>query len=338
MPPGTPLPAVRSLAGELGVSPTTVSAAFKDLRSRGLVVTRARSGAHVSWRPPVAGAWFGSTAPAGVRDLASGNPDPNLLPDLAPILRRLEPPRQLYGGDPADPQLLELARAEFDQDGIAAEEMAVVSGALDGIERALQARLRPGDVVAVEDPGFAGLYDLLRALGLALRPVSVDGRGMTPLVLADALGEGVDAVVVNPRGQNPTGASLDEERAADPRRRPSRPDRRRAEADAYGRSQPVGGGPLVGQVARARPAARRPRRRRPHDQPRAGAPGRRPRLGKHAPPAHGGHALVGSKSREELGEGDRDLQRAPRTLRSRPRRAWNRGRGPNRPQRLDPRP
>jgi DNA-binding transcriptional MocR family regulator len=90
----------------------------------------------------------------------------------------------------------------------------VVSGALDGIERALQAQLRPGDVVAVEDPGFAGLFALLRTLGLALHPVAVDAKGMIPAALADALEEGVAAVVVNSRGQNPTGASLDEERAA----------------------------------------------------------------------------------------------------------------------------
>ncbi len=205
---------MRSLAGELGVSPTTVAAAFGDLRSRGLIVTRSRSGARVSWRPPVAGAWLGTLAPAGARDLASGNPDLELLPDLTPVLRGIEPPRQLYGGDPADPQLLELAREEFGQVGVAAEEMAVVSGALDGIERALDAQLRPGDVVAVEDPGFAGLFDLLRALGLALHPVPVDGRGMLPAALADALDEGVAAVVVNPRGQNPTGASLNTERAA----------------------------------------------------------------------------------------------------------------------------
>jgi DNA-binding transcriptional MocR family regulator len=178
------------------------------------VVTRSRSGAYVSWRPPVAGAWLSSATPAGVRDLASGNPDPDLLPDLAQVLRRIEPPRQLYGGDPADPQLLESARAEFDRVGISSQDLAVVSGALDGIERALQAQLRPGDVVAVEDPGFAGLFALLRALGLALRPVPVDAKGMIPAALADALGEGVAAVIVNPRGQNPTGASLDGERAA----------------------------------------------------------------------------------------------------------------------------
>lgn len=211
--PGAPLPAVRALAGELGVSPTTVAAAFKDLRSRGLVVTRSRSGAQVSWRPPVAGAWQRSAAPAGVRDLASGNPDPELLPDLAPVLRRIEPPRQLYGGDPADPQLLDLARIELGEAGIAVDNLAVVNGALDGIERALAAQLRQGDVVAVEDPGFAGLFDLLRALGLALRPVAIDLKGMVPEALADALDDGANAVVVNPRGQNPTGASLDEERA-----------------------------------------------------------------------------------------------------------------------------
>lgn len=210
--PGVSLPSVRALATQLGVSPTTVAAAFKDLRSRGLVVTRSRSGAHVSWRPPVAGSWLGTVAPAGVRDLASGNPDPELLPDLTSALRRIEPPRQLYGGDPADPQLLELARVELGQAGIAAEDVVVVNGALDGIERALAAQLRQGDVVAVEDPGFAGLFDLLRALGLALRPVAIDERGMVPAALAAALDEGASAVVINPRGQNPTGASLDEER------------------------------------------------------------------------------------------------------------------------------
>jgi len=216
--PGEALPAVRPLATELGVSPATVAAAFAELRSRGLVVTRARSGAYVSWRPPVAGPWFGPLVPPGARDLASGNPDPELLPDLAPFLRELTPPGQLYGGKPVLPALGELAAAEFATAGIAADRVAVVSGALDGIERAVQARLRPGDVVAVEDPGYAGLFDLLRALGLALRPVPVDGRGMIPAALGEALGEGVAAVIVNPRGQNPTGASLDEERAGELRK------------------------------------------------------------------------------------------------------------------------
>jgi DNA-binding transcriptional MocR family regulator len=212
--PGEALPAVRSLAAELGVSPTTVAAAFKSLRSRGLVVTRSRSGAQVSWRPPLAPPPLAASVPEGARDLASGNPDPELLPDLTPVLRRIEPPRQLYGGDSADPELLELVSAELGRDGITADDLAVVSGALDGIERGLAAQLRPGDVVAVEDPGFAGLFHLLRALGYALQPVAIDAQGMVPAALAEALEQGAAAVVLNPRGQSPTGAALDPERAA----------------------------------------------------------------------------------------------------------------------------
>lgn len=204
---------MRQLATQLGVSPTTVAAALADLRARGLIVSRQRSRSYVSWRPPVGGATLGAAIPAGARDLASGNPDPALLPKLKPFLRRLDPPRQLYGGEPVVPELRRLAEAEFRAASIEADHIAVLSGALDGIERALQAQLRPGDVVVVEDPGFAGLFDLLRALGLALRPVAVDEKGMVPAALGDALDEGAAAVVINPRGQNPTGASLDRERA-----------------------------------------------------------------------------------------------------------------------------
>ena len=213
--PGATLPAVRTLAKQLGVSPTTVSAALGELRARGLIVTHERSRSRVSWRPPLSGALLRAGIPAGARDLASGNPDPELLPDPTPFLRRIEAPRQLYGDPPAEPRLLELARAELGGAGIDPEALAVTSGALDGIERALGAWLRPGDLVAVEDPGFAGLFDLLRAMGLALRPVPVDERGMLPGELSAALGEGVAAVVLNPRGQNPTGAALDEERASE---------------------------------------------------------------------------------------------------------------------------
>ena len=70
----------------------------------------------------------------------------------------------------------------------------MVSGALDGIERVLEAHLRPGDRVAVENPGYAALFDLLRARGLALEPVAVDERGMRPAALQAALARGASAV------------------------------------------------------------------------------------------------------------------------------------------------
>src|SRR5438094_915777 len=81
--------------------------------------------------------------------------------------------------------------------------LAVVGGALDGIERCLQANLRAGDAVAVEDPGFTSVFDLLASMHLRPVPVAVDERGPDPDALAGALGAGVHAFVLTPRAQNP---------------------------------------------------------------------------------------------------------------------------------------
>ena len=51
--PGSQLPTVRSLADRLGVSPSTVSAAYRYLRQRGVISTHGRGGTRVHDRPPV---------------------------------------------------------------------------------------------------------------------------------------------------------------------------------------------------------------------------------------------------------------------------------------------
>ena len=208
--PGDRLPSVRGMAGDLGVSPGTVAAAMAELRRRGIVVSRPRSGVQVAERPPVAGPADSAVAvPAGVRDLANGNPDPAFLPSL-----RFDPVgHRLYGEAPVLPELASVAGAALRADGLDPEHLCVVSGALDGVERVMAAHLVQGDLVAVEDPGFAGVLDLARALGLGLQPVAVDEAGMRPEALRAALAAGARAVVVTSRGQNPTGAALDAGRA-----------------------------------------------------------------------------------------------------------------------------
>src|SRR6185436_11208640 len=101
--------------------------------------------------------------PAGVRDLASGNPDRTLLPDLAAAMARLDLDQRVYGEELNDPELLAIAREQFERDHIPADYLGVVSGALDGIERVLREHLRAGDRVAVEDPAFTGVLDLVNA-------------------------------------------------------------------------------------------------------------------------------------------------------------------------------
>ncbi|HLU46151.1 MAG TPA: aminotransferase class I/II-fold pyridoxal phosphate-dependent enzyme [Natronosporangium sp.] len=229
LPGGAPLPSVRGLASSLGVSPATVAAAYRTLRQRGVIETAGRRGTRVRPRPAVASLRT-SRQPlptAGLRNLSTGEPDPRLLPELTTHLRRVAD--SAAGGLPAPyphaPVLPELAeeagrrlRADqvpvIDRADPAAPGIWLTHGALDGIERVLTVHLRPGDRVAVEDPGWVNLLDLLAVLDLSPVPVPVDDEGPTEAGLAAALTAGVQAVVVTSRAQNPTGAAVGRERAA----------------------------------------------------------------------------------------------------------------------------
>jgi DNA-binding transcriptional MocR family regulator len=209
--PDTQLPSIRQLARALGLSPTTLVSAIAELRRRGLVVTEPRKGSRVATRPAV-----GSSArPAlaqGVVDLRHGAPDPTLLPRLDEALAAVARDNRrpcLYGEPSIDERLEAIGRR------LVGGSVALASGALDGVERALASHVRASDRVAVEDPGYHEVFDLLRVLGLVPDPVPIDDEGMLPDGLADAIGRGVRAVVITPRGQNPTGAALTPRRASE---------------------------------------------------------------------------------------------------------------------------
>ncbi|MFD3808424.1 aminotransferase class I/II-fold pyridoxal phosphate-dependent enzyme [Streptomyces sp. NPDC058611] len=217
--PGTLLPPMRELAARLGVNPNTVAAAYRTLRERGVIETDGRRGSRVRSRPSSAPRdALRTEVPEGVRDLTDGNPDVALLPPLdgalAAAARAYARRPALYGQDPVAPELARLARAGLDADGVPDGPVALTSGALDAIERVLAAHLRPGDAVAVEDPGWGSVLDLAPALGLRVLPVAVDDEGPRTDALARALAAGARALVVTSRAQNPTGAAVSAERAA----------------------------------------------------------------------------------------------------------------------------
>lgn len=213
LPPGAALPTVRALAARLALSPATVAAAYRGLQARGLVTGHGRRGTRVAFRPPLLATRPDPEVPSDLRDVATGNPDPALLPPLRPALAALHPEPLLYNEPVQRRALRALAARQLAADGIPAEALALVGGAMDGVERVLQAHLRPGDRVAVEDPGYSGVLDLLGALGLAAEPVALDDEGPRPEALAGALANGARAVVLTPRAQNPTGAALTPTRA-----------------------------------------------------------------------------------------------------------------------------
>ncbi|MHC3472294.1 aminotransferase class I/II-fold pyridoxal phosphate-dependent enzyme [Streptomyces sp. 7R007] len=218
--PGQLLPPMRELAADLGVNPNTVAAAYRTLRERGVIETAGRRGSRVRSKPATTGREYIRTdVPEGVRDVANGNPDPALLPSLAEAFaaagERGDREPVLYGDAPVEPELSRIARARLDADGVPEGPLTVASGSLDAIERVLAAHLKPGDTVAVEDPGWGSLLDLVPALGLRTAAVGVDDDGPRPGDVRQALAAGARALIVTDRAQNPTGAAVSETRARD---------------------------------------------------------------------------------------------------------------------------
>lgn len=208
---GTRLPTVRELARRLGVSPTTVSDAWRSLAEVGAIEARGRNGTFVR-RPTGAG------LPRRYRrvtegpghfdlDLSTGTPDPELLPDLRPIVAAVS--RQSltsnYLDQPVVPELAERLIADWP---FPPEALTVVDGAMDAIDRVTAQVVRLGDRVVVEHPTFPPMLDLLERLGCEIVPVDVDEHGPVVEQLRAAIELAPSAVFVQPRAQNPTGAAI----------------------------------------------------------------------------------------------------------------------------------
>ena len=218
LPVGSRLPTVRELSRRLGVSPTTVSEAWRSLADVGAIEARGRNGTYV--RPP--------TGPGGPRryrritegpghfelDLSSGTPDPALLPDLGPVVSRVgkQSLTSSYLDHPVLPALEDELVTSWP---FTPEAMTLVDGAMDALDRVAQVVLRLGDRVVVEHPSFPPLLDLLDQLGCDVVGVGIDDEGLSPDGLRDALASGVRAVFLQPRAQNPAGSALTAGRAAE---------------------------------------------------------------------------------------------------------------------------
>src|SRR5689334_21980037 len=118
---GDLLPPVRGLADHLGVSAATVAAAYRMLQERGVVAADRRRGTRIRPAAPVVTP-AEEPLPKNVRDLATGNPDRAFLPH-----------KRLYREGLNDSGLVRLAAKQFAADHVPAENIAIVSGALDGI-------------------------------------------------------------------------------------------------------------------------------------------------------------------------------------------------------------
>jgi len=216
---GDRLPTVRQLSRRLGVSPTTVGEAWRTLAEIGAIETLGRNGSYV--RQPT-----GPGSPRRYRrlvadpddrghfriDLSTGTPDAALLPVLGPALANVSG-RSLTSTYLDHAVLPDLEKALRDSWPFDPEELTVVDGALDALDRIAQVVVRLGDRVVVEHPTFPPLLDLLDRLGAVVIGVPLDDEGMQLDELERALATSPTALFLQPRAHNPTGVTMTSSRA-----------------------------------------------------------------------------------------------------------------------------
>lgn len=238
LPPGSLLPTERELAKRLGVNRSTVSVAYDELRSRGLIHSVQGSGTRVSediwgaslrtpnWRSYTETSFFRPTLPM-VRRIWDAGKDPRninlaraeISPDLWPtavlkqLLSDVSPMMSLGYGDPRGEQCLRFAVSEHVRQhfGLHAtpEQILITAGAQQAIHLIIQSLLQPGDAVALEKPSYAYSLPVLASAGLRLFPIRMDENGLVPddvLTLHEK--HRIRMVLVNPTHQNPTGTTL----------------------------------------------------------------------------------------------------------------------------------
>ncbi len=235
---GERLPPTRSLAADLGVSRTTVATAYDRLSAEGFLTARVGAGTFVAdaarpVRTPGRGSdlaprpgWHqrphqtsGATAKPEF-DFRVGIPDALLFP--FDTWRRLVTAELRVGAhdlgvyaDPAGhlPLREAIARQLALSRGVTAgaDEVLVTYGTQQALDLVTRVLVGPGDVVAIEEPGYPLARDVFASYGAEVVPVRVDEEG---LVVED-LPAAAKLVFTTPSHQFPTGPplSLDRRRA-----------------------------------------------------------------------------------------------------------------------------
>lgn len=230
-PAGAALPATRAFSAELGVSRATVVTAYDQLQSEGFIEGRPGSGVFVVDAPELAApAAVTSAAEAGVvetreaplRAFRPGAPDMRLFPHLrwariaAAALRR--PDAYALSSDlfglPLFRRALSRHLAEWRGLTVSPEHIAVTAGASGALDLIFDAFTRPGDLVAMEDPGYPVVRAIAEQRALRIASIPVDDRGFRPDALR-ALSEPPRLAIVTPSNQFPLGAASPASRRAE---------------------------------------------------------------------------------------------------------------------------
>src|SRR6266478_8538598 len=211
--PHSRLPPTRDLASAYRLSRATIVTAFDQLKSEGYVEGRSGSGTYVSQVLPeqlldVRGPRaekrlphrrvalssyarrlqpFRGASPRPMRAFRANQPALDLFPTTlwaqvaARRLRRVST-NLLAGGEALGYRPLRQAVADYlnSSRGVkcTADQVLVLSGAQEALDRTARILLNPGESVWMEEPGYPGAAVVFRAVGARICPVPVDAAGV----------------------------------------------------------------------------------------------------------------------------------------------------------------
>ncbi len=238
---GEKLPTVRAMCERYSASPGTVQTAMSMLARAGLVVAKTGDGTYkADSSPPGAQhdtplhstpdfAWQSvALGSSPLADEALSKDHFSVRPDLIPFTngyleesfqplerlarasaRALKRP-QVWQRLP--PEGLEDLRAHFARalgGDFRAQDALIVSGGQAALSSIFRALVAPGQPILLESPTYFGAIAVARAASLRPVPVPVDGEGIRPDLLEQALKlSGAKVLYLQPRFHNPTGATL----------------------------------------------------------------------------------------------------------------------------------
>ncbi len=251
--PDTRLPASRQLARDLGVNRITVENAYAELEAEGLIFSRLGSGTYVSHPDPLIPLPKNSTGapwplwqhaiqdqgrntanqdlnggqkiarhPNPIR-FSSGIGDSNLFPAeefrrvLQAVMRRDGIVAFDYGEHNGHAPLRQSISHILASQGVQTQpdNILITAGSQQALSLVAQLLLKPGDVILVESPTYAGALELFRALDFKVVGIPVDSHGMQVEELEKLLQQHHPKLIYTiPTFHNPTGTCL-----SGPRRR-----------------------------------------------------------------------------------------------------------------------
>jgi DNA-binding transcriptional MocR family regulator len=241
---GEKLPSVRALSHEQGISLSTAYKAYVQLEINGLIEARPKSGYYVRYTPtrsfgppkpdelPVATKKLGLDEMIAMvyrnfrRDdvvkLSVASPALSLLPQARLNKSMMESIRlssnSCISYDEIQGNSLlrkHIARQAFSWGGnVLPDDVVTTQGCMEALVFCLRAVTKPGDTVAIESPGYFGIFNTIRSLGLKILEVptdSVDGINLD--YLADAVAKKqITACLFVPTFSNPLGYCLSNEK------------------------------------------------------------------------------------------------------------------------------